>query len=230
MLLSGYSCSADSFARYLAGQFSPVFLKGRLPLFTNFTKSKSTKAGPSRSVLLAAPKELCLFVCGRKRAFDVIYWSRPFCGPVLEIFRVVMSCSFPHVKIFRLELFTSNFLKNGPKTSQNNFGWLYRARAVLSMLFSGYSCSADPFARYRAGQFSPVLVHGRKLPTKCRITLKFCPKTTLAGCIAPAKSFQHYLLGTGLLRTRSRDSVLLVNGASARRLFCIAPSVGRCWR
>ena len=71
MLLSGYSCSADSFARYLAGQFSPVFLK-LYKYFTNFTKSKSTKAGPSRSVLLAAPKELCLFVCGRKRAFDVI--------------------------------------------------------------------------------------------------------------------------------------------------------------
>ena len=141
-----------------------------------------------------------------------------------------MSYSFPHVKIFRLEQFTSKSLENGPKTSQNNIGWLFSARAVLSMIFSGYSCSADPFARYRAGQFSPVLVRGRKLPTKSRITLKFCPKTTLAGCIAPAKSFQHYLLGTGLLRTRSRDSVLLVNGASARRLFCIAPSVGRCWR
>ena len=153
-----------------------------------------------------------------------------------------MSCSFPHVKIFRLEQFTSNFLKNGPKTSQNNFGWLYRARAVLSMLFSGYSCSADPFARYRAGQFSPVLVHGRKLPTKSRITLKFCPKTTLAGCIAPAKSFQHYLLGTGLLRTRSRDSVLLVIGrqrpmtflycSKCRALLALTPpftSIDKCW-
>ena len=122
-----------------------------------------------------------------------------------------------------------NFSKTESKISQNNFGWLYRDRAVLSMLFSGYSRFADPFSRYLAGQFSPVLVHGRKLPTK-RVTLKFCPKTTLAGCIAPAKSFQHYLLGTGLLRTRSRDRVLLVNGASARHLFCIAPSVGRCWR
>ena len=122
-----------------------------------------------------------------------------------------------------------NFSKTESKISKNNFGWLYRARAVLSMLFSGYSCFADPFSRYLAGQFSPVLVHGRKLPTNL-VTLKFCPKTTLAGCIAPAKSFQHYLLGTGLLRTRSRDRVLLVNGASARHLFCIAPSVGRCWR
>ena len=92
---------------------------------------------------------------------------------------------------------------------------------MLSMLFSGYSRFADPFSRYRAGQFSPVLVHGRKLPTKSRIALKFCPKTTWAGCIAPAKCFQHYLLGTGLLRTRSRDRVLLVNGASARQLFVL---------
>ena len=45
-----------------------------------------------------------------------------------------------------------NFSKTESKISKNNFGWLYRARAVLSMLFSGYSCSADPFARYRAGQ------------------------------------------------------------------------------
>ena len=41
---------------------------------------------------------------------------------------------------------------------QNSFGWLYRARAVLSMLFSGYSCSADPFARYLAGQSVAVCV------------------------------------------------------------------------
>ena len=104
---------------------------------------------------------------------------------------------------------------------QNSFGWLYRARAVLSMLFSGYSCSADPFSRYLAGQsvsvcwdqkflqvFHKLYKVQPKLTELVRDPTWTGAKTALAGCIELEQCFQCYLAGIAVLRTRSRDILL----------------------
>ena len=83
---------------------------------------------------------------------------------------------------------------------------------MLSMLFSAYRCFADSFLRFCVGKDSPARsLARRESPSTKRFTLKFFPATTAALCIAITNSFQHYLLGIGLLRTRAGDTVVYVH-------------------
>ena len=106
--------------------------------------------------------------------------------------------------------------RGSPKISKNNFACLYRAEEMLSMLFSAYRCFADSFLRFCVGKDSPARSLARssrisKYQGTKRFTLKFFPATTAALCIAITNSFQHYLLGIGLLRTRAGDTVVYVH-------------------
>ena len=154
MLFRGYSCLEDSFSRYFAGQTVSVCwrhsqTRNFYKYFTNFTKSNPSLPSSYGTRHGRAPKQLWLAVQSLSSAFNVIQWLYLFGGLVLEIFRREV---FPMQNFSNLSSLLVNFSKTESKISKNNFGWLYRARAVLSMLFSGYSCSADPFSRYVAGQ------------------------------------------------------------------------------
>ena len=107
-----------------------------------------------------------------------------------------------------------NFSKTESKISKNNFGWLYRARAVLSMLFSGYSCSADPFSRYVAGQSVSVCWDlGQSL---------LAPFTNFTK--SKSTKAEQYKKGVGRWR-HSQEALYLENG-SAKDLYPVN-NVGR---
>ena len=112
--------------------------------------------------------------------------------------------------------------RGSPKISKNNFACLYRAEEMLSMLFSAYRCFADSFLRFCAGKYLPVPALASCSSNKRSV--KFFPATTAALCIAITNSFQHYLLGIGLLRTRAGDMFSL---GLAPSNICNAPRFGR---
>ena len=101
---------------------------------------------------------------------------------------------------------------------------------MLPTLFSGYRCFADSFLRFCAGKYLPVPALASCSSNKRSVN--FFPATTAALCIAITNSFQHYLLGIGLLRTRSWDMFSL---GLAPSNICDAPRFGRqsliylCW-
>ena len=101
---------------------------------------------------------------------------------------------------------------------------------MLPTLFTGYRCFADSFSRFCAGKYLPVPALASCSSNKRRVN--FFPATTAALCIAITNSFQHYLLGIGLLRTRAGDMFRL---GLAPSNICDAPRFGRhsliylCW-
>ena len=77
---------------------------------------------------------------------------------------------------------------------------------MLPTLFTGYRSFADSFSRFLAGNYllAPALTYVENLQ-QAPDSVKNFPKTTLPVCIELKECFQRYLLGIGVLRTRSQD-------------------------
>ena len=121
MLFSGYSCSADPFSRYLAGQsvivcwdqkFSQVFHKlYKVQLKLTELVQDPTWTGAKKALAGCIELEQC-FQC--YLVVGAVRGTRS---------RDIQSESFPHAKFFRLEQFTSKFLKNGVENFEKQL-WL----------------------------------------------------------------------------------------------------------